>query len=207
MELLVLSLILTLHLIGFNKDYLKKLFNYDIPLSDSPFGFNIRDLQKAERIELCEIISNEQIQGRHSKPLILKSIRSQDGPDENGRLWNNEQIQIKEQLENTKIKDAQLVKEDKSVLSLCSSNIGLKQQDKEQDKEQEQEQEVGLVMGIESVAISVSKCRSKRSNIDAQLFRADQALSAVGHLTALLGEQPWRCVAYELILGINYFQI
>ncbi|KAA6316758.1 MAG: hypothetical protein EZS28_055211, partial [Streblomastix strix] len=65
----------------------------DAPLSDSPFGFNIRDLQKAERIELCEIISNEQIQGRHSKPLILKSIRSQDGPDENGILWNNEQIQ------------------------------------------------------------------------------------------------------------------
>ncbi|KAA6366342.1 MAG: hypothetical protein EZS28_038131, partial [Streblomastix strix] len=218
----------------------------DVPLSDSPFGFNIRDLQKAERIELCEIISNEQIQGRHSKPLILKSIRSQDGPDENGRLWNDEQIQsifgtqlkdITEQQEQTQEEqDQQFIEETESlnlisqkiqhiskrvvriqgdegcpiieggqsVLSLCSSNIGQQQlDDKEQDKEQEQE--VGLVMGIESVPISVSKCRSKRSNIDIQLFRADQALSVVGHLTALLGEQPWRCVAYELILGINYF--
>ncbi|KAA6354808.1 MAG: hypothetical protein EZS28_049665, partial [Streblomastix strix] len=69
-----------------------------------------------------------------------------------------------------------------------------------QDKEQEQE--VGLVMGIESVPISVSKCRSKMSNIDVQLFRADQALSAVEHLTALLGEQQRRCVAQELFLEL-----
>ncbi|KAA6382951.1 MAG: hypothetical protein EZS28_021522 [Streblomastix strix] len=89
-----------------------------------------------------------------------------------------------------------------SILSLCSSNIGQQQLDSK-----EQGQEIGLVTGIESVPISVSKCRSKGTNIDIQLFRADQALSVVGHLTALLGEQPWRCVAYELILGINYFQI
>ncbi|KAA6316660.1 MAG: hypothetical protein EZS28_055229, partial [Streblomastix strix] len=185
----------------------------DVPLSDSPFGFNIRELQKAERIELFEIISNEQTQRRHSKPLIHNSIPSQDGPDENGRLSNNEQIQsifgtqlkdITEQQEQIQEEqDQQFIEETESlnlisskiqhiskrvvqiqgdegcpiieggqsVLSLCSSNIGQQQLD---DKEQ-QEKEVGLVIGIESVPISVSKCRSKGSNIDIQLFRADQA--------------------------------
>ncbi|KAA6390062.1 MAG: hypothetical protein EZS28_014411 [Streblomastix strix] len=78
-----------------------------------------------------------------------------------------------------------------SVLSLCLSNIGQQQLDGK-----EQGQEIELVMGIESVPISVSKCRSKGSNIDIQLFRADQALSVVRHLTAFLVDVKDRIFEY-----------
>ncbi|KAA6403676.1 MAG: hypothetical protein EZS28_000789 [Streblomastix strix] len=204
-------------------DLLKMIFHYLILYLDSLFEIcrKWKELNIVKQLVMNKL--KDDIQSHQYLILFLAKIDLMKMED--FRIMNKYNIYLdpnqKISVNNNKLKKNKInnsLKKQKS-LNLTSQNIQhiskrvvRKQGDEgcpviEGGQIQQQDKVFGLVMGIESVPISVSKCRSERSNIDVQLFRAEQALSAVGHLTALLGEQLWCCDAYELILGINYFQI